>query len=128
MVIWGKVIEGKIKNKSKFRIIRWEEIIANGEIKSLHKNKDEMKEVPLGDECGMKVKVGKKVEIGDVLEFWEMQEIRPDKNDQKSIKDKEEESQLAAELKLEEVAKEKANVVEEKKSRDKRVKEKKIIH
>jgi len=38
-------------------LIRGDEIIANGEIQSLHKNKDEMKEVPLGDECGMKVKV-----------------------------------------------------------------------
>ncbi|HKL44173.1 MAG TPA: translation initiation factor IF-2, partial [Candidatus Absconditabacterales bacterium] len=47
MVVGGKVIEGKVKNKSKFRIIRGEEIIANGEIKSLHKNKDEMKEISL---------------------------------------------------------------------------------
>lgn len=127
MVVWGKVIEWKVKNKSKFRIIRWEEIIANGEIKSLHKNKDEMKEISLGDECGMKVKVWKKLEIWDILEFWEMQEIIPDKNAQKSIKEKEEEALLMAEMKAEEVEAEKeVEVVKEKRARDKRTPEKKI--
>lgn len=127
MVVWGKVIEGKVKNKSKFRIIRWDEIIANGEIKSLHKNKDEMKEVQLGDECGMKVKVGKKLEVWDILEFWEMQEIRPDKSDLKSIKDKQEEAELMAELEAEELSNEKTEeIVKERKARDKRTPEKKI--
>ncbi len=76
MVVWGKVIEWTIKNKCKFRIIRWEEIVASGEIQSLHKNKDEIKKANEWDECGMKVKVGKKIEEWDMLEFWEMQEIR----------------------------------------------------
>lgn len=126
MVIWGKVIEGKVKNKSKFRVYRGEEIFTNGEIKSLHKNKDEKREVLEGDECGMKVKVGKKVEIWDILEFWEMQEIIPDKNSQKSIKDKQEEAQLAAELMAEEAKTHKEELKEEKKWRDKRTPEKKI--
>jgi translation initiation factor IF-2 len=76
MTVWGKVIEWKAKNKCKFRIIRWDEIIANGEILSLHKNKDEVKEIVEWDECGMKVKVWKKIEEWDILEFWEMQEIK----------------------------------------------------
>ena len=76
MVVWGKVIEWIVKNKCKFRIVRWEEIVASGEIQSLHKNKDEIKKANEWDECGMKVKVGKKIEEWDVLEFWEMQEIR----------------------------------------------------
>lgn len=76
MVVWGKVIEWTIKNKCKFRIIRWEDIVASGEIQSLHKNKDEIKKANEWDECGMKVKVGKKIEEWDILEFWEMQEIR----------------------------------------------------
>ena len=126
MVIWGKVIEGKVKNKSKFRVYRDDEIFANGEIKSLHKNNDEKSEILEGDECGMKVKVGKKVEIWDVLEFWEMQEIIPDKNSQKSIKDKEEEAQLTAELMAEEAKVQKEKLKEEKKWRDKRTPEKKI--
>ena len=66
----------KAKNKCKFRILRWDEIVANWEILSLHKNKDEVKEIVEWDECGMKVKVWKKIEEGDVLEFWEMQEVK----------------------------------------------------
>lgn len=76
MTVWWKVIEWKAKNKCKFRILRWDEIVANWEILSLHKNKDEVKEIVEWDECGMKVKVWKKIEEWDVLEFWEMQEIK----------------------------------------------------
>jgi len=87
MVIGGKVLSGKVKNKSKFRILRTdattkdhgpdtgEIIVANGEIVSLHKNKDEVKEMYEGEECGMKVHSGKRIEIGDTLEFYEMQEV-----------------------------------------------------
>ena len=76
MTVGWKVVEWKAKNKCKFRILRWDEIIANGEILSLHKNKDEVKEIVEWDECGMKVKVGKKIEEWDILEFWEMQEVK----------------------------------------------------
>jgi len=76
MTIWGKVIEGKAKNKLKFRILRGEEIISNWEIVSLHKNKDQVKEMNEWEECGIKVLTGKRIEIWDILEFLEMQEIR----------------------------------------------------
>lgn len=76
MVVWWKIIEWKVKNKLKFRIIRWEEIFASGEIKSLQKNRDEVKEMNEWEECGMKVHVSKKVEIWDIFEFLEMQEIK----------------------------------------------------
>jgi|GEM_PF-6127663 hypothetical protein len=49
-----------------------------------------------------------------------MQEIRPDNNDKKTIKNRKEEALLMAELNTEE------EVVQEKKSRDKRTPEKKI--
>lgn len=76
MTIWGKIIEGKAKNKLKFRILRGDEILGNGDIVSLHKNKDQVKEMNEGEECGVKVLAGKRIEVGDILEFWEMQEIR----------------------------------------------------
>lgn len=76
MVIGGKIIEGKVKNKLKFRILRGEEIIGNGEIISLHKNKDEVKEMNEGEECGMKILSGKKIEMNDLLEFLEMQDVK----------------------------------------------------
>jgi len=56
-----------------------------------------------------------------------MQEIRPDKSDLKSIKDKQEEAELTAELEAEELSNEKTEeVVKERKARDKRTPEKKI--
>lgn len=76
MTIWGKVIEGKAKNKLKFRILRGDEILWNGEIVSLHKNKDQVKEMNEGEECGIKVLTAKRIEVGDKLEFLEMQEIK----------------------------------------------------
>ncbi|MDR2190707.1 MAG: translation initiation factor IF-2 [Candidatus Peribacteria bacterium] len=78
MTIGGLVIEGKVKNKLKFRVFRGEEIISGGEMLSLQRNKDQVKEVIAGEDCGMKVKVGKKIIIGDVLEFYEMQEKKED--------------------------------------------------
>ena len=74
MTIGGMVTEGKVKNKLRFRLHRGEEIITSGEILSLQRNKDQVKEVSAGEDCGMKVKIGKKILVGDILEFYEMQD------------------------------------------------------
>ncbi len=76
MTVGGMVKEGKVKNKLKFRVYRGEDILTNGEILSLKRNKDEVKEVNEGEDCGMKVKIGKRIEVGDLLEFYEMQEVK----------------------------------------------------
>ena len=76
MTVGGMVKEGKVKNKLKFRVYRGDDILTNGEILSLHRNKDEVKEVNAGEDCGMKVKIGKRIEMGDMLEFYEMQEVK----------------------------------------------------
>jgi len=52
-----------------------EDILCTGHVVSLHKNKDEVKEIGEGDQCGVKVTTGKKIEIGDVIEFYEMQDV-----------------------------------------------------
>ncbi len=75
MTIWGKVIYGKLHGKPKFTVMRGEDILCNGNVVSLHKNKDEVKEIGEGEECGVKVTTGKKIEIGDVIEFFEMQDV-----------------------------------------------------
>ena len=75
MTIWWMVIEWKVKNKLKFRVHRWEEIICNWEILSLQRNKDQVKEVMAWEDCGMKVKTGKKIQEKDILEFYEMQDV-----------------------------------------------------
>ncbi len=77
MTVWGKVIFGKLHGKPKFTVLRGEDILCTGNVVSLHKNKDEVKEVGEGDQCGIKVTTGKKIEIWDVIEFFEMQD-KPD--------------------------------------------------
>jgi translation initiation factor IF-2 len=75
MTIWWKVIRWRIKSKIKFRVIKWEEILWNWELVSLHRNKDEVKEVWEWEECWLKIICWKKIEIWDIFEFFEMQDI-----------------------------------------------------
>ena len=74
MTVWGIVKEWKIRNKLKFRVYRGDDILTNWEILSLHRNKDEVREVGEGEDCGMKVKIWKKIEVWDILEFYELQD------------------------------------------------------
>lgn len=76
MTVGGIVRDGRVKNKLKFRVYRGADILTHGEILSLKRNKDEVKEVLAGEDCGMKVKIGKRLDIGDMLEFYEMQEVK----------------------------------------------------
>jgi len=75
MTVWGKVIFGKLHGKPKFTVMRGEDILCSGNVVSLHKNKDEVKEIGEWDECGLKVTTGKKIEIWDIIEFFEMQDV-----------------------------------------------------
>ena len=77
MTVWGKVIFWKLHGKPKFTVLRGEDILCTGTVVSLHKNKDEVKEVGEWDQCGIKVTTGKKIEIWDIIEFFEMQD-KPD--------------------------------------------------
>ncbi len=80
MVFGWKVIEGKVINGAKFRVFRpseptlddWgnETAFTTWTITSLQKDKQNVKEVKEWHECGMKVKVGKKIEVGDIIEFF----------------------------------------------------------
>ena len=75
MTIWGKVIFGSLHGKPKFTVLRGENILCTWQVVSLHRNKDEVKEVTEGDQCGIKVTTGKKIEIWDIIEFTELQDI-----------------------------------------------------
>ena len=75
MTIGWMVIEWRVKNKLRFRVHRWEDIICNWEILSLQRNKDQVKEVIEWEDCGMKVKTGKKIQEHDILEFYELQDV-----------------------------------------------------
>ena len=70
MTIWWKIIQWKVLPNARFRIMRWDEILGNWDIVSLHRNKDQVKEVWEGEECGIKIRTSKKIELWDKLEFF----------------------------------------------------------
>lgn len=72
-IFGGKVMEGEVRNGSYFRIIRGEEIIDSGKITSLQKGQENVDKIWTGYECGMKARVSKKIEVGDVLEYYVME-------------------------------------------------------
>ena len=50
--------------------MREEEIISQGKILNLQKNKADVSEVKIGEECGLLVNCPEKAEQGDLLEFF----------------------------------------------------------
>ncbi len=65
------VITGKITRQAKIRIIREGIVIHSGELLSLKRFKDDVKEVAKGYECGLQIKNYNDVSIGDIIEAYE---------------------------------------------------------
>jgi translation initiation factor IF-2 len=76
------VMDGKIKRDSKIRLIRDGIVIyptgegASAELASLKRFKDDVKEVQSGMECGLTVKNYNDVKVGDVIEAYEIEEVK----------------------------------------------------
>lgn len=81
IVAGSYVLEGKITNNSKVRLLRDNIVIYDGEVDSLRRFKDDVKEVASGYECGLTVKDFRDYREGDVLEVYTMEEIAADIND-----------------------------------------------
>ncbi|AIF51747.1 translation initiation factor IF-2 [Pelosinus sp. UFO1] len=71
------VLEGKILNSSQVRVIRNGIVIHEGELESLRRFKDDVKEVAAGYECGITVDKFRDLKEGDVIEAFTMEEIKP---------------------------------------------------
>ena len=72
----SKVLSGEIKNKSKARIIRDGVVVYNGEILSIFKEKNQVKEVGTGQECGISIKDFIDFKEKDVIESYLSEEIK----------------------------------------------------
>ena len=72
------VTDGKIERGRKIRLVRDGVIIHEGTISSLKRFKDDMKEVRAGYECGIGVEKYNDVKVGDVIECFYLEEIRPE--------------------------------------------------
>ncbi|SFN02122.1 translation initiation factor IF-2 [Thermodesulforhabdus norvegica] len=71
------VLDGVIQRGAKVRVLRDQVVVYEGKIASLRRFKDDVKEVKAGFECGILVENFNDVKVGDVLEAFVMEEIKP---------------------------------------------------
>jgi len=69
------VLEGLVRRGSMARLLRNNVVVWTGELDSLKRFKDDVKEVNAGFECGLSLKNYNEIEVGDQLEIFEVQEI-----------------------------------------------------
>jgi translation initiation factor IF-2 len=69
------VTSGVVRRNAKFRLLRDNVVIYTGEIESVKRLKDDVREVKEGFECGIKLKNYNDIKEGDQLEFFEVKEI-----------------------------------------------------
>jgi translation initiation factor IF-2 len=72
----SKVINGEIKSRSKARIIRDGVVVYNGEIQSIYREKNQVKEVGTGLECGISIKDYIDFKEKDVIESYQAEKIQ----------------------------------------------------
>ena len=70
------VLEGVVKRSSSVRLIRDNIVIYEGELASLKRFKDDVKEVKLGFECGIMIEGYNDIKVDDIIEAYEMVEIK----------------------------------------------------
>ena len=71
----SKVINGEVKNKSKARLIRDGAVVYNGEISSIFREKNAVKEVKTGLECGISLKDFIDFKERDIIESYQVEKI-----------------------------------------------------
>lgn len=70
------ISEGVVKRDNPIRVLRDNVVIFEGELESLRRHKDDVKEVKSGTECGIGVKQYKDVQPGDQIECYERTEVQ----------------------------------------------------
>jgi translation initiation factor IF-2 len=72
------VTEGKVERGHSIRVVRDGVVLYEGKNSSLRRFKDDVKEVQAGYECGIGVENFNDIKVGDVLECYYLEEIRPE--------------------------------------------------
>ncbi len=70
-----RVSEGKVERGAGVRLIRDDVVIHEGKLSTLKRFKDEVREVPGGQECGMAFEKYEDMRVGDVIECYRVEEI-----------------------------------------------------
>jgi translation initiation factor IF-2 len=74
-VAGSMVTAGVVRRGARFRLLRENVVIYTGEIESVRRMKDDVREVATGFECGIKLKNYNDIKEGDQLEFFEVKEV-----------------------------------------------------
>ena len=69
------VTAGVVRRNARIRLLRENVVIFTGELDSLKRFKDDAREVKEGFECGLNVKGYNDIQVGDILEFFEIREV-----------------------------------------------------
>jgi translation initiation factor IF-2 len=70
------VLDGKMTRQTKLNLIRDGIVVYNGELASLKRFKDDVKEVNAGYECGLSVKNYSDIRVGDIIEGYDEVEVK----------------------------------------------------
>ena len=70
------VKEGVINRNNNVRVIRDGVVIYTGKIGSLKRFKEDVKEVPAGYECGLRIEGFQDIKVGDIIEAFEVKEVK----------------------------------------------------
>jgi translation initiation factor IF-2 len=70
------VTEGSVKRSNKIRLVRDGIVVHQGEINQLKRFKDDVQEVKKSFECGLSIKSFNDIQVGDVVEGFEMKEVK----------------------------------------------------
>ncbi|TND09606.1 MAG: translation initiation factor IF-2 [Bacteroidetes bacterium] len=70
------VLDGKITRNTKVRVIRAGIVLHDGDLGSLKRFKDDVKEVASGYECGLNINNFNDIQVGDIIEGYEMVEMK----------------------------------------------------
>jgi translation initiation factor IF-2 len=74
-VAGSMVTSGQVRRGARFRLLRDNVVIYTGEVESVRRLKDDVREVKEGFECGIKLKNVTDIKEGDHLEFFELKEV-----------------------------------------------------
>jgi translation initiation factor IF-2 len=70
-----RVVEGKVERGAKVRLIRDDVVIHEGTLSTLKRFKDEVREVPAGQECGMAFANYQDIRAGDAIECFNVEKV-----------------------------------------------------
>ena len=74
-VAGSMVTSGLVRRGARFRLLRENVVVYTGEVESVRRLKDDVREVKEGFECGIKLKNYNDIKEGDQLEFFEIKEV-----------------------------------------------------